>query len=135
MLNIMNLWGTLAMHIFLLQHWQSTDLIGKHGIMQRNFFFYFCLYMIHLSALHVLLSLNKFSINLQIPRKHYLIIKEVDCMPIQFERQCFQKGNIIRHHLKHKQWKQLINCIVKIPPHILKQYGTQTQTGKHSFSI
>lgn len=39
MLNIMNLWGTLAMHIFLLQHWQSTDLIGKHGIMQRNFFF------------------------------------------------------------------------------------------------
>lgn len=97
--NIMNLWGTLAMHIFLLQHWQSTDLIGKHGIMQRNFFFYFCLYMIHLYALHVLLSLNKFSITLQIPRKHYLIIKEVDCMPIQLERQRFQKGNIIRHHL------------------------------------
>lgn len=97
--NIMNLWGTLAMHIFLLQHWQSTDLIGKHGIMQRNFFFYFCLYMIHLYALHVLLSLNKFSITLQIPRKHYLVIKEVDCMPIQLERQRFQKGNIIRHHL------------------------------------
>lgn len=105
MLNIMNLWGTLAMHIFLLQHWQSTDLIGKHGIMQRNFFFYFCLYMIHLYALHVLLSLNKFSITLQIPRKHYLVIKEVDCMPIQLERQRFQKGNIIRHHLWHKKWK------------------------------
>lgn len=46
MLNIMNLWGTLAMHIFLLQHWQSTDLIGKHGIMQRNFFFFtfVCIY-------------------------------------------------------------------------------------------
>lgn len=99
MLNIMNLWGTLAMHIFLLQHWQSTDLIGKHGIMQRNFFFYFCLYMIHLYALHVLLSLNKFSITLQIPHKHYLVIKEVDSMPIQLERQRFQKGNIIRHHL------------------------------------
>lgn len=97
--NIMNLWGTLAMHIFLLQHWQSTDLIGKHGIMQRNFFLYFCLYMIHLYALHVLLSLNKFSITLQIPRIHYLVIKEVDCMPIQLERQRFQKGNIIRHYL------------------------------------
>lgn len=34
-----------------------------------------------------------------------------------------------------QKWKQLINCIVKIPPHILKQYGTQTQTGKHIFSI
>lgn len=34
-----------------------------------------------------------------------------------------------------QKWKQLINCIVQIPPHILKQYGTQTQTGKHSFSI
>lgn len=34
--------------------------------------------------------------------KHYLIIKEVDCMPIQLERQCLQKGNIICHHLTHK---------------------------------
>lgn len=34
-----------------------------------------------------------------------------------------------------QKWKQLINCIVRIPPHILKQYGTQTQTGKHIFSI
>lgn len=34
-----------------------------------------------------------------------------------------------------QKWKQLINCIVQIPPHILKQYGTQTQTGKHSFSL
>lgn len=37
MINIMNLWGTLAMHIFLLQHWQSTDLIGKHNA--KEFFF------------------------------------------------------------------------------------------------
>lgn len=73
------------------------DWKARHNA--KEFFFYFCLYMIHLYALHVLLSLNKFSITLQIPHKHYLVIKEVNCMPIQLERQRFQKGNIIRHHL------------------------------------
>lgn len=74
------------------------DWKARHNA-KEFFFLLLFVYMIHLYALHVLLSLNKFSITLQIPHKHYLVIKEVNCMPIQLERQRFQKGNIIRHHL------------------------------------
>lgn len=73
------------------------DWKARHNA--KEFFFLLLFVYDTLVCITCLLSLNKFSITLQIPRKHYLVIKEVDCMPIQLERQRFQKGNIIRHHL------------------------------------
>lgn len=78
-------------------------MIGKQGIMQKNLLLFLLMFVYDTSVCIACLALLKQNLyHFKNSRKHYLIIKEVDCMPIQLERQCFQKGNIIRHHLKHK---------------------------------
>lgn len=131
----MNLWGTLAMHIFLLQHWQSTDLIGKHGIMQRNFFFlllfvYDTFVCIACLALLKQIQYHFTNSSQTLPRYKRSGLYAYSAWTTAFSKRKYNTPSPVT-----QKWKQLINCIVQIPPHILKQYGTQTQTGKHSFSL
>lgn len=115
MLNIMNLWGTLAMHIFL---------VFLLLFVYDTFVCIACLALLKQIQYHFTNSSQT------LPRYKRSGLYAYSAWTTAFSKRKYNTPSPVT-----QKWKQLINCIVQIPPHILKQYGTQTQTGKHSFSL